>query len=110
MLSGGTSLRNVKLSDVNLSCQPPDLVSFNAPGTTLAREPVTIKPDSTFVIDSSDAGVVEDAPFTDTVRVTGSFSGTTASGKFDETFNVDLGFVVISCTAPNVTWTASLQP
>ena len=36
--------------------------------------------------------------------------GSQVSGKFEETFTVDLGFVVISCTAPNVTWTASLQP
>ncbi len=98
------------MSDINLSCQPPDLVSFNAPGTTLATEPVTIKSDSTFVIDFSDSGVIEGTPYTDTIKVTGSFSGTTASGKFEETFSVDLGFVVISCTAPNVTWNASRQP
>ena len=84
MLSGGTSLKDFKLSDVNLSCQPPDLVSVNVPGTTLAREPVTIKLDGTFVIDFSQSGVIEGTSFTQTVKVTGNFSGTTASGKFEE--------------------------
>ncbi len=110
VLSGGTSLKDFKLSDVNLSCQPPDLVSVNVPGTTLAKEPVTIKPDGTFVIDFSQSGVIEGTSFTQTVKVTGSFSGTTASGKFEENLSVDLGSIVISCTAPNVTWTAARQP
>jgi RTX calcium-binding nonapeptide repeat (4 copies) len=110
VLSGGTSLKDFKLSDVNLSCQPPDLVSVNVPGTTLAREPVTIKPDGTFVTDFSQSGVIEGTSFTQTVRVTGSFSGTTASGKFEENLSVDLGYIAISCTAPNVTWTAARQP
>ena len=108
--AGGTTLKDFRLSDVNLSCQPPDLVSVNVSGTTLAREPVTIKPDGTFVIDFSQSGVIQGTPFAQTVKVTGSFSGTTASGKFEESFSVDLGFIVISCTAPNVTWNASRVP
>ena len=82
---------------------------MNVPGTTLAREPVTIKPGGTFVIDFSQSGVIEGTSFTQTVKVTGS-SGTTASGKFEENLSVDLGSIVISCTAPNVTWTAARQP
>jgi hypothetical protein len=42
--------------------------------------------------------------------VKGSFVGSQSSGKFEEKFTVDLGLVVITCTAPNVTWTAALQP
>ena len=83
---------------------------MNAPGTTLAKEPVPIKPDGTFVIEFSEAGLLEGTPFTDAITANGSFVGSQVSGKYQEKFNVDLGFVVISCTAPKVTWTASLQP
>ena len=53
---------------------------------------------------------IEGTPYSDNIRVTGAFSGTTAAGRYEETFNVDLGFIVVSCTAPNVTWNASLVP
>ena len=110
VLAGGMSLRNFRLSDVNLSCQPPNVVSLNAPGTTLAQTPVAINADSTFVIQFSESGNVQGTPYTDNIRVTGRFSGASASGAYEETFRVDLGFVVVTCTAPNVTWTASRQP
>ena len=107
MLAGGTLLKDFRLSDVNLSCQPPNLVSVNAPGTTLAQTPVAINADSTFTVELSDSGTISGYPYTDNYRVTGKFSGTTASGKFEENFSIDLGFIVIACTAPNVTWNAS---
>jgi len=110
VLPGGTSLRNFRLSDVNLSCQPPDLISLHAPGTTLAQTPVPIKPDGTFVIELSESGLLEGSRFTDNVTAKGSFVGSQALGKFEEKFTVDLGFFVITCTAPNVTWNASLLP
>ena len=110
MLPGGTLLRNFRLSDINLSCQPPNLVSLNAPGTTLAQTPVTINADRTFTIQFSESGNIEGTPYSDNIRVTGAFSGTGAAGRYEETFSVDLGFIVVTCTAPNVTWTATLQP
>jgi hypothetical protein len=110
VLAGGTSLKDFRLSDVNRSCQPPDLVSANAPGTTLAKEPVTIKSDRTFVIELSESGVIVGIPYADNIKVTGSFSGTTAAGKYEQGFSVDLGLIVISCTAANVTWNASIVP
>ncbi len=105
--AGGTSIKDFRLSDLNMSCQPPNLVSVNAPGLTLAETPVAVNADSTFSIGVSDSGVIEGYPYTDNIKVTGKFSGTTASGTYEENFSIDLGFIVIACTAPGVTWNAS---
>ena len=97
------------LSDVNLSCQPPDLVSLNAARERHWRGSRSRSSPTGRSSSSSRSRASSRARRSRTVKVAGQLLGsTTASGKFEEKFTVDLGFIVISCTAPNVTWTASL--
>lgn len=111
VLSPGTQLRTFRLSDVNLSCKPANLVSAHAPGTVLATTPVPINIDGTFTIVLADSGVDGTTTWKDDIKVAGRFSaGASASGSFEETFAVDFGWFLITCTAPNVTWTAAKTP
>lgn len=111
VLPTGTQLRNFRLSDVNLSCKPANLVSVHAPGTVLATTPVPITADGAFSIIVADSGVDGTTTWKDDIKVAGRFSaGATASGSFEEVFSVDFGWFLITCTAPNVTWSAAKAP
>jgi len=110
VLPGGTQVRNFRLSDVNLSCKPPNLVSLHAPNTVLATTPVPINSDATFTIAVLESGVDGTTTWKDDIKVTGRFSGNSASGSYQETFSVDFGWLIVTCTAPNVTWTAARVP
>ena len=47
------------------------------------------------------------------IRIDGRFSGTTATGIVTDTLKIPVSWVpggYVVCTAPNVTWTASLAP
>jgi hypothetical protein len=109
VLPGGTQLRDLFINSINLSCQPPNIVSIYG-GTNYYNLP-SIVPifDRAFV--SSAVGLAGTNEYD--IRIAGRFSGTAATGTVTDTLRIPVswlpgGYVV--CTAPNVTWTASLTP
>lgn len=114
VLPGGASLKDFFVNSINMSCQPPNIVSFY--GTSDAyRIPKTapIAPDGSFAIaatvDFTDASGVR---WQWEARIPGRLSGQSASGDLVVTATVTVpGFPVpITCNAPNVKWTASRLP
>jgi hypothetical protein len=114
VLSGGSSLKDFLINSINLSCSAPIIVSFYGTSEDYGLpKTATIAADGTFVDTVSvDETTPDDVHWKWDVRVTGSFSGQSASGALTVGMNVEVpGFPVpIICNAPNVTWTASRTP
>ncbi len=113
VLPGGTALKDFFISSVTLFCQPPDVVLFpESSNDFLPNKTASIAADGSFLITArADGTPYDDVRYQSETRVTGRFSGQGASGGF----NLDLtrtipGEPVATCTAPNVTWTASRTP
>ena len=99
---------------INLSCQPPNIVSFY--GTSEDYElpkTATIAADGTFLNTVNVKETTEDdVEWEWGVRVKGTFSGQNVSGTVEVNMTINVpGFPIpIICNAPNVTWNASLVP
>jgi len=109
VLPGGTQLRDLFINSINLSCQPPNIVSIYG-GTNFYNLP-SIVPIIDLAFRSSAVGLAGTNEYD--IRIDGRFSGTTATGTVVDTLRIPVSFIpggYVVCTAPNVTWAVSLVP
>lgn len=115
VLPGGTQLRDLFIASINLSCQPPDIVSIYG-GTNYYNLP-SLVPIIDRAFRSSAVGLAGTNEYD--IRIEGVFTVGTASGAVNtargtvtDTLKIPYpapgGYII--CTAPNVTWTVSLVP
>jgi hypothetical protein len=101
----GLSLNNLRMGQLNESCNPPDFYLSGGQQTLPGAFPVAR--DGSFSINLSTSTSVDGDAGTDTFVITGQISGGVATGTYRDDTTFSSGGTAYGCTTGNQTWSAA---